>query len=147
MLLALEEAGSPSQSLAVLQNMKDIVSRELFHSPGMVEEGFSVEEPGSWTRNNVFPIFLFLYHERVVILYYRRYQRALAALQKADIDHLPGNPRECVPDPASNDTQSSKRHCNLRQCRANILASADHIIDMLHKLLVHDLLRYAPSHV
>lgn len=147
MLLAAQGAVDSSQSLAALDGMKDIVSREKFSTSGMMEDNFSVEDARTWNRSNVFAIFLFLYHERIVILYYRRYERALVALQKADIDRRTDGDRERNSLDTALDRQWTKRENDLAQIRASILQSADNIIEMLDKLLAQDLLRYAPSHV
>ncbi|KIX97745.1 uncharacterized protein Z520_06523 [Fonsecaea multimorphosa CBS 102226] len=147
MLLSLRDAADPSHSIVTLESMKDIVSRENFCTPGMMEDNFSVDDPTTWNRGNIFPIFLFLYHERVVILYYRRYERALVALQKADIDRLADGDRECISSDAELNRERPELGNSLRQIRANILQSAGNIIEMLDNLLAQGLLRYAPSHV
>jgi len=147
LLLSLRDARSHHQTLEVLDNMNQIVLRDNFFSAEMTEDGFSLQDASTWTRHNLFPIFLLLYHERAVTLYHRRYEKALIGLQRAEFERSLRDEDERLSSNAEGTAPPFDYGPGLRQVRDAIFQSGVHVIEMLDKLRSRNLLRYAPPHV
>lgn len=143
--MLLNDAREPQEALDTLNKMKSILSRESFFSTKMEEEGFSLEDESTWTKHNIFPVFVLLYHERAVTLYHRRHERALVERRRRGNESF-GHQASVYP-PEDADEPSVEIGVALREDRVSIFQSAERIIQMLEKLLSCDLLRYAPPHV
>lgn len=148
LLVLSNEAHSHShlETLKALDKTKHVVTEELFSMADLEEEGFLVDDVSTWTKHNVFPIFTLLFQERIVTLWYRRQERALAELQYGgNSEPLEGEsfgvPQEDAYRPPD-DIQMARL-----QARMSYFASADRAIRMVEKLLARDLVGYAPPHV
>ena len=128
--------------------MRDVASREALFSPAVALDGFSIDEPSSWTDNNVMMVYLYVNHERIVTLYHRWCEKALIGIQRRITGHFGLN----GDIPSSSITVSvegppTESNTNLANIREAIYSSAARVTQLLDILLSQNRLRYAPSFV
>jgi hypothetical protein len=128
--------------------MKDLASRDTVYTPAMQVDGFSIDDPLTWTQKNVFVVFHLLYYERIATLYFRRYEKVLVGCRKqtsggpAGMDTETNNSTSCPSRGSSTDIA-----IKLQYARSSIYACAHRMSKMLHDVLERGLLQMTPSFV
>lgn len=147
LILSLQDIRRPQEALRVLQSARDIARRDIVSSAGIASDGFLIDDASSWNESNVFAVFLHLNHERFVTFYHRRRERALLSLQRMASNvglEQPDSPSWAV---LSFEDAPTSTVSDLVQGRADIVASAERVAQMIDDLRTRSLLRYAPSFV
>jgi len=147
LILSLHDTRGPQEALQVLHGARDIARRDILLSAGIASDGFLIEDATSWNESNVFAVFLYINHERFVTFYHRRRERALLSLQRMASKRAsdrPGSPSRAM---LSFEDGPISTVSDLIQGRADIVASAERVAQMIDDLLGRCLLRYSPSFV
>ncbi len=147
LILSLHDTRGPQEALQVLHSARDIARRDILSWVGIAPDGFLIEDASSWDESSVFAVFLHLNHERFITFYHRRRERALVRLQKMAAKGTSHRPDCSSRGVLSSEDEPVATISDLVQGRADIVASAERVAQMIHGLRIRCLLRYAPSFV
>lgn len=139
-LLAIQDSKDQQDALTKIEDAASMADYDNVITADMMLDGFSIDQPATWTCQNIFVVFHLLYHERIVMLYHRKSETAINELRRS---HTRSDISDDV-DPTSTIMQLRAKQ---QTARAAIFAAAHRIANMINTVIECELLRYAPSFV
>lgn len=114
----------------------------------MKVDGFSIDDSASWSSENVFVAFHVLNHERIVMLYYRKYERVMVSMKRAALHNSGSSVNDAwIESQGAGGLAVSDIDAKLRNARTAIFSSARRMVQIFRGLRQRGFENLTPSFV